>query len=238
MKFLEHSHFEALNSALNFDAGVYQIVGRLESYSCKLVASEKRLFKSMNAADGLNPNDLETLSPPTTGSSFNSRVESFDGEELMQYDKISRKTLFYLIATLNASFNPDYDFTNCRSEDFVREPSVKNVMDAVDSTFFSSSARQEYNEMKAQLWSAIDGHISLADCEIYRLNSDSNFDPWDESSIWAYYYFFYSKKFKRIVFFTYRAVRKDDVSQNDYQDMERLDNFNDTGYTSFDIELM
>ena len=41
-------------------------------------------------------------------------------------------------------------------------------MDAVDSTFFSSSARQEYNEMKSQLWSAIDSHISLSDCEIYR----------------------------------------------------------------------
>lgn len=37
---------------------------RLESYSCKLVASEKKLFKSMNAADGLSPNDLEALSPP------------------------------------------------------------------------------------------------------------------------------------------------------------------------------
>lgn len=54
---------------------------RLESYSCKLVASEKKLFKSMNAADGLSPNDLEALSPPNSSSfpsnsfssSFNSR---------------------------------------------------------------------------------------------------------------------------------------------------------------------
>lgn len=28
MKFLEHSHFEALNTALNFDAGIYRIIGR------------------------------------------------------------------------------------------------------------------------------------------------------------------------------------------------------------------
>lgn len=28
------------------------------------MASEKKLFKSMNAADGLSPNDLEALSPP------------------------------------------------------------------------------------------------------------------------------------------------------------------------------
>lgn len=41
-------------------------------------------------------------------------------------------------------------------------------MDAVDSSFFSSSARQEYNAVKSQLWSAIDSHINLSDCEIYR----------------------------------------------------------------------
>lgn len=41
-------------------------------------------------------------------------------------------------------------------------------MDSVDSTFFSSSARQEYNEVKSQLWSAIDSQIMLSDCEIYR----------------------------------------------------------------------
>lgn len=40
-------------------------------------------------------------------------------------DTISRKTLFYLIATLNASFHPDYDFSHARSEEFSREPSVQ-----------------------------------------------------------------------------------------------------------------
>lgn len=41
-------------------------------------------------------------------------------------------------------------------------------MDSVDSTFFNTSAREEYNEIKSQLWSAIDNHINLSDCEIYR----------------------------------------------------------------------
>ena len=40
-------------------------------------------------------------------------------------DTISRKTLFYLIATLNASFHPDYDFSYARSEEFSREPSIQ-----------------------------------------------------------------------------------------------------------------
>lgn len=226
MKFLEHSHFEALNSALNFDAGIYRIIGRLESYSCKMVASEKKLFKLMNAADGLSPNDLEALSPPNS-SSFTSRIESMADQ--FQCSQTSRKILFYLIATLNASFNPDYDFSHCRGDEFSKEPSIKHVMDAVDSSFFSSSAHQEYNAVKAQLWSAIDSHINLSDCEIYRFNPNSDFDPWEERCPWTSYYFFYSKKLKRIVFFVYRAEMKDDAD-TDEQD--------DTGYTSFDMDLM
>lgn len=91
----------------------------------------------------------------------------------------------------------------------------------------------------------------------YSFNSDSNFDPWDDCSIWAYYYFFYSKKLKRIVFFTYRAVRYVLVAyityltlisvfilfsllsyrKDDYANQQD-DMINDTGYTSFDIELI
>ena len=55
-------------------------------------------------------------------------------------------------------------------------------MDAVDSSFFSSSARQEYNAVKAQLWSAIDSHINISDCEIYRQVFDAETDS-------AYYSF-------------------------------------------------
>lgn len=61
---------------------------------------------------------------------FHDRFDSFTDSEF-QYtpaSMISRKTLFYLIATLNASFNPDYDFSNCRAEEFSREPSVKVLL--------------------------------------------------------------------------------------------------------------
>ena len=40
-------------------------------------------------------------------------------------DTISTKTLFYLISTLNASFYPDYDFSNAKSSEFSREPSLQ-----------------------------------------------------------------------------------------------------------------
>ena len=40
-------------------------------------------------------------------------------------DTISTKTLFYLISTINASFQPDYDFSNAKSEEFSKEPSLQ-----------------------------------------------------------------------------------------------------------------
>lgn len=40
-------------------------------------------------------------------------------------DTISRKTLFYLIATLNATFQPDYDFSDAKSHEFSKEPSLQ-----------------------------------------------------------------------------------------------------------------
>ncbi len=54
-----------------------------------------------------------------------SRSMSDDGEAGPLCDTISTKTLFYLISTLNASFNPDYDFSNAKSEEFSKEPSIQ-----------------------------------------------------------------------------------------------------------------
>lgn len=40
-------------------------------------------------------------------------------------DTISTKTLFYLTQTLNVSFQPDYDFSGAKGEEFSREPSAQ-----------------------------------------------------------------------------------------------------------------
>lgn len=46
-------------------------------------------------------------------------------DEALLCDTISRKSLFYLIATLNATFAPDYDFTDAKSSEFSRERSLQ-----------------------------------------------------------------------------------------------------------------
>lgn len=64
MKLLESSSFEALNSSLCFETGQYKLIGRVESYSCKMAASDKRLYKVMNSDPESSPHTLQALSPP------------------------------------------------------------------------------------------------------------------------------------------------------------------------------
>lgn len=119
MKLLESSRFEAINNALSIQTGGSTIFGRIESYSCKMVAADKALYKRFTAdTHGVGPHDLQALSPPQTLADLSPnfhRNNSQSGDEgIILCDTISRKTLFYLIATLNASFEPDYDFSDAK----------------------------------------------------------------------------------------------------------------------------
>ncbi|XP_020812248.1 repressor of RNA polymerase III transcription MAF1 homolog isoform X2 [Drosophila serrata] len=197
MKLLESSRFEAINNALSIQTSGVTIFGRIESYSCKMVAAEKALYKRFTAET--HGHDLQALSPPQTLTDFSPnfcRNNSQSGDEGKTLcDTISRKTLFYLIATLNASFEPDYDFTE-----------AKWVMNSIHSNL-SALAGDQYQVLRQPLWSAVDDEVNLSDCDIYSYNPDLSSDPFGEPGcLWSFNYFFYNKKLKRIVFFTSRAV--------------------------------
>ncbi|CAH1780507.1 unnamed protein product [Owenia fusiformis] len=210
MKLLENSKFEALNMALSTQANDQsRIDGRVESYSCKMAGNDKKLFKMIQSEDGLAPNDLQALSPPQSTLSLSpSRAysRSFSDEDKSPLcDTISTKTLFYLIGTLNASFNPDYDFSRAKSSEFSKEPSVQWVVNSIDNQLFATGG-ESFNTLKPQFWATLDEEISLVECDVYSYNPDLASDPYGEDgSIWAFNYFFYNKKMKRIVFFTCRA---------------------------------
>ncbi|XP_023013022.1 repressor of RNA polymerase III transcription Maf1 [Leptinotarsa decemlineata] len=202
MKLLESTRFEAINNALLIQTGDSKIIGRIESYSCKMAGGDKALYKKFNS-EGVHPNDLQALSPPEGYSQF-SRSISGD-EEGPLCDTISRKTLFYLIATLNSCF-PDYDFMDVKSHEFSKEPSRQWVSNAID-TNLSATAGEQYNLLRPAIWNAINDEICLENCNIYSYNPDLASDPFGEDGcLWSFNYFFYNKKLKRIVFFTCRAV--------------------------------
>lgn len=211
MKLLpESSGFETINSALNIEAVDASIMGRLESYSCKMVGQEKALYKRFHSFSGLS--DMQALSPPQSmmeASSPHSHAKSSQssgGEDSPLADKINRKTLFYLISTLNAAFYPDYDFSNASSQEFSREPSVEWVMRTVQKQMMAV-ARAEFMAVESELWAALDGAICLRECEIYSYNPDQTSDPYSEDGcLWSFNYFFYNSRLKRIVFFTMRSV--------------------------------
>lgn len=118
MKLLESSRFEAINNALSIQTGDSTVYGRIESYSCKMVGVDKALYKRFTAeTHGVGPHDLQALSPPQTLQDLSPSLNrgSLSGDEgAVLCDTISRKTLFYLIATLNAAFEPDYDFSDAK----------------------------------------------------------------------------------------------------------------------------
>ncbi|KAB1267712.1 Repressor of RNA polymerase III transcription MAF1-like protein [Camelus dromedarius] len=45
MKLLENSSFEAINSQLTAKTGDAHIIGRIESYSCKMAGDDKHMYK-------------------------------------------------------------------------------------------------------------------------------------------------------------------------------------------------
>ncbi|XP_063698527.1 repressor of RNA polymerase III transcription MAF1 homolog [Culicoides brevitarsis] len=207
MKLLESSKFEALNSALSFQTGDTSMFARIESYSCKMAGNDKQLYKRFTSES--SPNDLEALSPPQTLMDLSPHLarSSLSGDEgVTLCDTISRKTLFYLITTLNQAFEPDYDFSEAKSHEFSKEPSLDWVMRSIDGNL-SAVACEQFNQLRNALWSTINEEIALKDCDIYSYNPDMSSDPYSEPGcLWSFNYFFYNKKMKRIVFFTCKAL--------------------------------
>ncbi|XP_017067696.1 repressor of RNA polymerase III transcription MAF1 homolog isoform X2 [Drosophila eugracilis] len=170
----------------------------------------KKLTKVHMLLTDMHGHDLQALSPPQTLTDFSpnfGRNNSQSGDEgITLCDTISRKTLFYLIATLNASFEPDYDFSEAKSHEFSKEPSLQWVMNSINSNL-SALAGDQYQVIRQPLWSAVDDEVILSECDIYSYNPDLSCDPFGEPGcLWSFNYFFYNKKLKRIVFFTSRAV--------------------------------
>uniref|UniRef100_A0A8C5FUI0 Repressor of RNA polymerase III transcription MAF1 homolog n=1 Tax=Gadus morhua TaxID=8049 RepID=A0A8C5FUI0_GADMO len=212
----------SLSPSLSPSICVSLSLSRIESYSCKMAGDDKHMFKQF-CQEG-EPHVLEALSPPqSTCATSPSQLgkSSEEGEDHLS-DKCCRKTLFYLITTLNESFKPDYDFSTARSHEFSREPSLNWVANAVNSSMFSAVG-EEFNSLGPEVWNTIDQEINLQGCDIYSYNPDLDSDPFgEEGSLWSFNYFFYNKKLKRIVFLTCRSVSNSVLSGygRDSQDNE------------------
>ena len=152
-----------------------------------MAGKNKKLYKQLSHQEtGEGPTDRQALSPCTTfvGSPCSpisptgvpaylirqpsgSSTHGLSGDTPQFCDTMSGKTLFYLCSTLTASFQPDYDFSHAKSEEFSRVPSIKWVRDSVCSNL-SAVAGDMFITFEGTLWGAIDEEIILAECDIYR----------------------------------------------------------------------
>lgn len=228
MKYLESDIFDAINCALSsIETSEEKIIGRLEAYSCKDTGNDKQLRKQLESK---LLEEIEELKTPEF--SFSSSIVSPFGP-LDQ--TASRRTFFYLIATLNAVF-PDYDFSGMRHEVFNKLPSVSMVQNTVQNTLFKIANSPSSNFLQQRIWSAIDETVDLANCDIYSFNPDWNCDPYsDEPTIWSYHFFFVNRNLKRIVLFTYRSVSNISMNKDIYDDEEfYMEDINDDRFIRYD----
>ncbi|XP_022150666.1 repressor of RNA polymerase III transcription MAF1 homolog [Momordica charantia] len=194
MKFLEYTPFERLNDFLShLNLGERIIKGSLEAYSCKHTGIDKKLSLSLEneILDYLgNSSDADSSSP----------------DEFL-LSRSSRKTLIYLVLTLNHVY-PDYDFSAMKAHQFFTEEtwdSFKQIFDA-----FMLEASKEWIEnneggsLLEMTYKALDEVVKLAECEIYSYNPNSDADPSIErGAIWSFNFFFYNRKLKRVVSFRF-----------------------------------
>ncbi|ORY08303.1 Maf1 regulator [Basidiobolus meristosporus CBS 931.73] len=197
MKFLEFPTLDVINKYLIFETPDSKIYGRVEAFSCKSTGAEKKLYKQLETR---HQEELTaySLSPEQNLHLIVSPFGPLDQPS-------SRKTLFYLISTLNASF-PDYEFSDLKPEQFSKQPSLPMVMNSINTTLFSLGRADLIQTHR--FWDVLDEAITLNDCDVYSYVPDNDSDPFaDESSIWSFNYFFFNRKLKRILFFTCSSLR-------------------------------
>lgn len=202
MKYLEGTpELSRINSTLrSLDVGEYVIRGIMECWSCKLAGMDKKLSRSL---------DQEVV----TGIASSPAALSCSPVGPLS-DAGSRKTLIYLILTLNHGF-PDYDFSNLRAHHFNKEEGVWSAKGNIDTLLmeparlWNASVGGSNMPLLESMWAAIDEVIQLVDCDVYSYKGEIEGDPFEVSgSLWSFNYFFYNRKLKRILFFTCAARSK------------------------------
>ncbi|RHZ79416.1 hypothetical protein Glove_146g67 [Diversispora epigaea] len=228
MKFLDIASLDPINTALIFENPECRVVGRIETYSCKLAGVDKKLYKHLeNRWNSKNISESQSVSPEQQHS-FNNIVSPFGSLE----QPSSRRTLFNLIATLNASY-PDYDFSDVKPDQFTKQPSVPMVCNYINNTLFNLGRSYIVNDLN--LWQVIDDIIDLNECNVYSFNPDIDSDPnAEDGAIWSFNFFINNKKLKRIVFFTVRCLSINAPLQED----EPLDSESEINAMSYEEYVM
>ncbi|XP_044488005.1 repressor of RNA polymerase III transcription MAF1 homolog [Mangifera indica] len=197
MKFLEYTPLDRINDFLNhLNLGERTIKGNLEAYSCKHTGTDKKLSLSLE-------NEILDYLGKSSDTDSSSPAEYL-------LCRSSRKTLMYLVLTLN-HMCPDFDFSAVKAHQFFTQESWDIFKQIFETYMFEAS--KEWAEADGDcslleaLYKALDEVVRLNDCEIYSYNPDSDADPFPEKgAIWSFNFFFYNRKLKRVVSFRFSCL--------------------------------
>ncbi|KAJ2778492.1 RNA polymerase III-inhibiting protein maf1 [Coemansia javaensis] len=206
MKYLDIESLRAINSSLSFptSSGDRHVLGRIETYSS--AGADKKLYRYLEHKHQEDLREAEGLSPEQ--SSLTNTVSPFGPLT----EAASRKVLFYLIATLNASF-PDYEFSSLSADQFTKEPSPDATIKSIGTTLLNVGCPAKLKA--SRMWDCIDDIINIDECDVYSYTPSNESDPYeDEGPVWSFNYFFFNKNLKRIVFFTCRCISNLDELEN------------------------
>ncbi|CAG8608428.1 40988_t:CDS:2 [Gigaspora margarita] len=163
MKFLDISPLDSINTSLVFENPECRVIGRIETYSF-----DKKLYKNLEGRWNAEITQSQSVSPDQ--HNFHNIISPFGPMD----QPSSRRTLFNLIATLNASY-PDYDFSDVKPDQFTKQPSVPMVCNYINNTLFNLGRAYIVNDLN--LWQIVDDIIELDECNVYSFNPDADSDP-------------------------------------------------------------
>uniref|UniRef100_A0A914Y7U9 Repressor of RNA polymerase III transcription MAF1 homolog n=1 Tax=Panagrolaimus superbus TaxID=310955 RepID=A0A914Y7U9_9BILA len=239
MKLLDNATLNEVSSIVSSHANDCSMDMKLESYSIKMVSTDKKSWKKNMS----NPaSEIQTISVPedTFSSSltlsplgtYTRRFRHYSERSLSGSDNdtdenhaqnlagtVSRKMLFNLNQALNTAF-PDYDFSYRSASSFLYYPNFEQVKEVVDKHL--SATVDSYNQLQYNLWGAIEEEILLFS---YITSNES--DPFNEDGVmWSLNFLFFNKTLRRILLFSVRAIHQNS-SEEEGEDIEYVMDYQD-----------
>lgn len=150
MKYIECPALTQLSRTLSHTSAECTVHTRIEAYSCKPIARDRKLHKAIDQSyTEETAATIAAVSPPCTDADA-LMVSPFGPLNKPE----SRRTLYLLIATLNVAF-PDHDFSEVRPDHFSKEKSGAAVLNSLSETLVNLRDQpSSYGELSARSYSS------------------------------------------------------------------------------------
>jgi hypothetical protein len=246
MKLLDNATLNEVSNIISSHANDCSIDLKLESYSTKMVSTDKKSWKknmsnpaseyqAISVPEDTFSSSLTTLSPFGT---YTRRFRHYSERSLSGSDNdtdenvtqnfagtVSRKVLFNLNQTLNTAFY-DYDFSYRTASSFLYYPNFEQVKEIVDK-HLSATVDSYSNKLHINLWGAIEEEICPSKCNIYSYITSNESDPFNEDGVmWSLNFLFFNKTLRRILLFSVRAIHQNS-SEEESEDVEYVMDYQD-----------